>query len=250
MIRAGSRESMAERQRQPRRGSQECQSFPPADELLHMTDWCVDELFALPAAKAVTVAYPVSRLVCDPERFENDEKEPMAARGMGVIYTATHELKQLRRQLQPAERERLLERYYRPHHRRLTAAVAGVLAAEGTCLIVDAHSFPSVRLPYEDELHAPRPAICLGADEFHTPKELRSAAADAFSAPFPTVTFDHPFAGALVPAEYYKRDTRVRSIMVEVNRGLYMDETTGEKLASFGEMARPVPETVRRLATA
>jgi N-formylglutamate deformylase len=82
------------------------------DELLHMTDWYVDELFALPAAEAVTVAYPVSRLVCDPERFENDEKEPMAARGMGVIYTATHELKQLRRQLQPAERERLLERYY------------------------------------------------------------------------------------------------------------------------------------------
>jgi N-formylglutamate amidohydrolase len=70
------------------------------------------------------------------------------------------------------------------------------------------------------------------------------------SAAFPTVTFDHPFAGALVPAEYYKRDTRVRSIMVEVNRGLYMDEATGEKLPSFDETARPVPQTVRRLASA
>jgi N-formylglutamate amidohydrolase len=56
-----------------------------ADAVLHMTDWFVDKLFALPAAEAVTVAYPVSRPVCDPERFEDDEKEPMAARGMGVV---------------------------------------------------------------------------------------------------------------------------------------------------------------------
>jgi N-formylglutamate deformylase len=48
-----------------------------ADELLHMTDGYVDELFALPAAEAVTVAYPVSRLVCDPERFEVDGESPI-----------------------------------------------------------------------------------------------------------------------------------------------------------------------------
>jgi N-formylglutamate amidohydrolase len=51
-----------------------------------------------------------------------------------------------------------------------------------------------------------------------------------------------------VPAEYYKRDTRVRSIIVEVNRRLYMDETTGEKLASFGETVWTVREAERQLA--
>ena len=63
-----------------------------ANELLCMTDRYVDELFALPASEARAIAYPVSRLVCDPERFESDAEEPMAQRGMGVIYTATHTL--------------------------------------------------------------------------------------------------------------------------------------------------------------
>jgi N-formylglutamate deformylase len=42
-------------------------------ELLLMTDRHVDELLTLPAAGAVTVRQGVSRLVCDPERFEGDE---------------------------------------------------------------------------------------------------------------------------------------------------------------------------------
>jgi N-formylglutamate amidohydrolase len=35
-------------------------------ELLLMTDWYTDELFALPASEAVTVRFPLSRLVLDP----------------------------------------------------------------------------------------------------------------------------------------------------------------------------------------
>ena len=40
--------------------------------------------------------YEVSRLVCDPERFPDDANEPMAPVGMGVVYTATHDLAKLR----------------------------------------------------------------------------------------------------------------------------------------------------------
>jgi hypothetical protein len=58
----------------------------------------------------------------------------------------------------------------------------------------------------------------------------------------------YSFAGALVSAECYERDPRVRSIMIDVNCGLYMDETTGEKLGSFGETTRMVGETVRQIA--
>ena len=58
-----------------------------AEELRLMTDSYVDEPFALPADSAVTITYPVSRLVCDPERFEDDAREPMSRIGMGVIYT-------------------------------------------------------------------------------------------------------------------------------------------------------------------
>jgi hypothetical protein len=41
------------------------------------------------------------------------------------------------------------------------------------------------------------------------------------------VAVDTPFSGALVPARHYRRDPRVQSVMVEVNRRLYLDEATG-----------------------
>jgi N-formylglutamate deformylase len=54
-------------------------------ELRRMTDSFTDELFALDPAVAATVSFPVSRLAVDPERFLDDAREPMAARGMGVL---------------------------------------------------------------------------------------------------------------------------------------------------------------------
>ena len=47
-----------------------------------------------------------------------------------------------------------------------------------------------------------------------------------------------PFAGALVPAKHYRADDRVKSLMIEVNRRLYMNEVSGERLISFGSMKR------------
>jgi N-formylglutamate amidohydrolase len=51
-----------------------------ADEIRLITDHLTDELFAVPDAIGLTVRFPVSRLVVDPERFESDEQESMAAR--------------------------------------------------------------------------------------------------------------------------------------------------------------------------
>ena len=45
-------------------------------EIAVMTDWYCDELFALDAP---TLVFPVSRLVCDPERFREDSEETMSA---------------------------------------------------------------------------------------------------------------------------------------------------------------------------
>src|SRR5580765_1369202 len=53
------------------------------EELLRMTDRYTDELFAVPERLAQQLLYPVSRLVVDPERFLDDDLEPMAQKGMG-----------------------------------------------------------------------------------------------------------------------------------------------------------------------
>ena len=53
------------------------------DGLVRLTDWYTDELFDLPDDIAIAVRYPVSRLVCDPERFPDDSQEAASEIGRG-----------------------------------------------------------------------------------------------------------------------------------------------------------------------
>jgi N-formylglutamate amidohydrolase len=190
------------------------------------------------------VRYPVSRLVVDPERFEVDAQEVMAGRGMGVVYTTTSDLKALRLAPSAGERERLLNCYYRPHHRRLEAAVSSALSRFGRCLVVDCHSFPSLPLPHEPVQSADRPDVCIGTDEFHTPAELVARAVDIVKGRGLRVEVDSPFSGSMVPESRYRSDRRVLSLMVEVNRGLYMDEASGARKPEFQRVRRFLGELV------
>jgi N-formylglutamate amidohydrolase len=217
------------------------------DELLLMTDRYTDELFALPSSLAATVAFPVSRLVVDPERFTEDAQEPMARKGMGVIYTRTSSGQPLRRRPSEDERQRLLAHFYEPHHAALTTAVQTALDAHGTCLVIDGHSFPTLALPYEDDQNPRRPDICIGTDKGHTPDWLREAAVRTFEDMGWTVAVDRPFSGALVPMRFYGKDPRVRAIMVEVRRGLYMDETSGARLGCFDDVRARISGAVRAI---
>ena len=218
-------------------------------ELLQMTDGYTDEIFGgdLPGS----LVFPVSRLLVDVERFEDDAEEVMASRGMGVLYTMTHELQPLRRELTPEEREELLSLYYRPHHAKLEALVDDALATSGHVLVIDCHSFPSRRLPYEmAALEDPRPEICIGTDPFHTPGWLREAAREEFSRAGFSVEVDTPFSGALTPARHYGQEKRVHALMIEIRRDLYMDEKTGEMSVQFGEVKKAVKEVIERLEKA
>ncbi len=218
-------------------------------ELVAMTDRYTDELFSLPRELAAAVVFPVSRLVVDPERFLDDAKEPMSAKGMGVVYTATSDGRPLRTRPSAEERTELVARFYTPHHAALEDAVQAALDAHGTCLVVDAHSFPSRALPYEDDQSGDRPDICIGTDPDHTPEPLRDAARSLFELAGFSVAIDRPFAGALVPMRFYGRDARVRAVMVEVNRRLYMDEESGERrVPAFDAIAQRIRDALEALA--
>jgi len=202
-------------------------------ELRRMTDAHTDKLFA--RADVPSIRFPVSRLVVDPERFPDDADEPMADRGMGVLYTKTSNGDVLRKTPDRAARETLINRYYAPHHAALEAAVAQTLASEAECVVVDCHSFPSAPLPYETNQDAERPDLCLGSDEFHTPRELVDVLVDEAGSLGWSVANNSPFAGALVPLEYYGKMPSVLAVMLEVNRSLYMDEATSGPSNQFGE---------------
>ena len=213
-------------------------------ELLRMTDAFTDELFPPTAHEAARIVFPVSRLVCDVERFPDDQDEPMSARGMGAVYTLTSTGSPLRADLTPAERDRIISRWNRPHHARLTEAVDDALAGAGNCLVIDGHSFSPHPMPHEPDQAPDRPDICIGTDPFHTPPDLTAALAEAAMRLGFSVAIDRPFSGALVPAKHYRQDARIRSIMIEVNRRLYMDERTGERVPGFDRVAEAVRDTL------
>lgn len=219
-----------------------------AQELLYMTDAYTDELFAMPGATAVRFA--ASRLVVDPERFCDDALEPMASRGMGVIYTRCAHGQPLRDTPTGAERSMLLDRWYWPHHERLTQAVDNALSTHGHCLVLDAHSFPSAPLPYELDQAHDRPQICIGSDAFHTPPSLLAVAIETFRRHGFSVEVDRPFSGALVPLAHYQRDARVSALMIEVRRDLYMDEHSGARRADFASVADQVQQAARAIIDA
>ena len=134
-------------------------------ELLRMTDWFIDKLFS-PLEKCIALRYPISRLVLDPERFEEDDKEIMVSRGMGVIYTKTSYGKVLRATASPQERDSLIQRYYRPHHASLVEAAVAVRTNASGALVIDCHSFPSQPLADEIDQSSERPDICIGTDDY------------------------------------------------------------------------------------
>ncbi|MFI8167514.1 N-formylglutamate amidohydrolase [Streptomyces sp. NPDC085931] len=195
-----------------------------ARELDHITDAHTDRLAEAAAGRAGVTPWRfvnrLSRLVVDPERFP-DEREEMRAVGMGAVYTRTTHGAVLRPEgFEPGP---LVERYFLPYARAMSRAVADRLAATGRTVIIDVHSYPSRRLPYELHGEGPRPPVCLGTDSFHTSPGLLDAAREAFG----ETGLDSPFSGAYVPLEFHGLDARVEALMVEIRRDTYMTEPGG-----------------------
>ncbi|MEV3967536.1 N-formylglutamate amidohydrolase [Streptomyces sp. NPDC050698] len=193
-------------------------------ELDHITDAHTAEIARAAAgwagARPWLFVNGLSRLVVDPERFP-DEREEMLAAGMGAVYTRTTHGTALRPE--DFDAAPLLERYFEPYARGMARAVADRLAATGRAVIIDVHSYPSRRLPYELHGEGPRPPVCLGTDPFHTPPALVDAAREAFG----RTRLDTPFSGTYVPLEFYGTRPEVSALMVEIRRDTYMTEPGG-----------------------
>jgi N-formylglutamate amidohydrolase len=166
---------------------------------------------------------------------------------MGAVYMATSDGAPLRITLAASERADLLARFYWPHHAALEDATQTVLDTQGRCLILDGHSFPNDPLPCDLNQDRPRPEVCIGADPFHTSDEFVAEAVKGFAVHGLDVAVNRPYAGALVPARWYRRDERVSAVMIEINRHLYMDEGTGDKIATFAEIAALVESVLTSL---
>ena len=208
-------------------------------ELLKLTDWYTDDLFSV--KDTIPIKAEFSRIFCDPERFADDAKEIMVQFGMGVLYTHTDD-GILMRTIDDDLRFRILNNYYWIHHKVLSEAVAMQLKHHKKVLIVDCHSFPNNPLNASFYKGTERPDFNLGTDSYHTPQYLITSSVAFFKSKGYSVLVDKPYSGTIVPMEYYQKDNRVQSVMLEINRSLYLQENSSVKNEHYSTIKKIVRE--------
>ena len=217
------------------------------DNVYQYADYKTDEISICMTAKLKfnRVVNPYSRLFMDPERFFDDKQEPMQVKhGLGWFYeNAILEKKPLRTTKNKAS----VAPYYHDHHDRLEYVVEHKLKHFDTCTIIDCHSFSNERYWFHDpELELPD--ICIGFDEFHKDEALIDAINEVFKEY--EVSINTPYAGSMVPTKYYMKDARVKSVMIEVNKKLYLEEDNTTFFGKYGEVFSKLCEIGERVVKA
>jgi N-formylglutamate amidohydrolase len=213
-------------------------------EILKLTDWYTDDIFE--SNDDIRVIAEFSRIFCDVERFSDDSHEEMAKFGMGVLYEKTDDGKSLRN-VTLALRDKLLNEYYWPHHDRLTQEVDYQLKNFNRATIIDCHSFPEIPFKCSQNKEPERPDINIGTDSFHTPKGLLDLTENYFSGCGLKVLIDKPYSGSIVPLKHYRKNSNVNSIMVEINRKLYLEGPSNKKSINYIEIKHIISKYLEKV---
>ncbi|OCW59377.1 N-formylglutamate amidohydrolase [Hoeflea olei] len=124
-----------------------------------------------------------------------------------------------------------IEQVYRPYHATLRRLIAHTHVQFGKAVLIDCHSMPAtVRVAGGSQ----RPDIIVGdrygASASH---DLSRAAVSFLSGLGYRVVRNKPYAGGFITEHYGRPDRGLHALQIEVNRGLYVDESTLEKTAGF-----------------
>ena len=132
-----------------------------------------------------------------------------------------------------AEAEQRIRTCWQPYHEILAQRIDDTVATHGVCLLLDAHSMPSLT----GSARATDPDFVLG-DAFGTScAQPITQAAELFlrDRGF-RVRRNDPYAGGYVTRHYGRPSSQVHVLQVEICRSLYMNESRFEKLSDFAEI--------------
>lgn len=146
---------------------------------------------------------------------------------------------------------------YLPYHRTLERLLNEIYEAFGAVLLVDCHSMPSTGLSEKGFRVKTRPDIVLG-DRYGSTcsAELVRCIEAAFRDEGYTVVRNKPYAGGHITQVYSQRSEGRHTIQIEINRALYMNESTLQPhdgflalrqalQAIFARVLRTLPDILR-----
>ena len=138
-----------------------------------------------------------------------------------------------------------INRLYTPYHATLRSLLAEAKQAFGLAVLIDCHSMPSHPMT---DTGTGRPDFVLG-DRYGTScnGELTRAAAEQLKAQGYVVALNKPYAGGYITEHYGRPHASQHVLQVEINRALYMNETTFAKAPGFERLRQNLECMVKAL---
>ncbi len=198
------------------------------ENIYQYCDLYTDELFSSLLENFGGVKSSYSRLFFDPERFGDDGQEDMYKKyKLGWFYENAILCKT---PLRKTNNKNSIRKYFDDHHKELNNKTKQKLDLYDKCTIIDCHSFSNERYWFHDK-DIYLPDICIGFEENHADYELIEIIKDEFKEY--DIGINTPYLGSLVPTDYWQKDFRVKSVMIEINKKLYLESDNLTKSDNF-----------------
>ncbi len=225
-------------------------------------DCYVDELFSVAAslgAPLLSANFPRAYLDVNREPWELDPRmfrepvpsftnirSPRVAGGLGTIPKLVGEgLDIYGERLPLGEALSRIEHIYRPYHACLAELLQRTRDTFGYAILIDCHSMPANIRVGDGSL---RPDFIIG-DRFGSSAApgLTEHAISLLAARGYAVAHNKPYAGGFITEHYGRPVEQVHALQIEINRGLYMNERTLQRIEGFSALADDLAEFVRTL---
>ncbi len=188
----------------------------------------------------------------DPELFDSalpDYANAQSARvvgGLGTLARIVADGEEIyARRLPLAVAFERIDMLYKPFHAELSAMLEKTKRLFGYAVLIDCHSMPSNLMAQHG---GPRPDIVLG-DRFGAACSgvLAAYVRDRLTRLGYQTHMNRPYAGGFI-TEHYGRPARgFHTLQIEINRALYMNETTLERTRGYEKLQRDLTALAARM---
>src|SRR5215468_2622622 len=163
---------------------------------------------------------------------------PKTAKGIGLLWRIARDgTPMYARKLTAAEVQRRIDRWYRPYHAALAADLDAMHRTFGIVWHVNCHSMPAIGDAYSDDAGRPRKDFVLGDRDGTTcAPEFTALVAETLAGLGYSVAVNDPYKGVEIVRRYGRPHDHRHSLQIELNRRLYMNETSLEPTAGYAKL--------------
>jgi N-formylglutamate deformylase len=170
--------------------------------------------------------------------------------GKGLIWRCTDDGAPLYdRKLGVAEVQRRIERCWKPYHAAVASAIDAAHCRHGYSIHINCHSMPAVASQFATGfpgmVHAD--FVVGDRDGSTAAPRLSKRICEFLRSLGYSVEYNHPYKGVELVRRYGAPERDRHSIQLEINRSLYMDETTLGPTGGFGKLRADLQSLVMML---